>query len=102
MRVSATWTSTGLSDRSIDAIPGASCDQPGVGLGSWLLSQPLVTRSRPRPKLRRSTFAQVIEAAAALGVSVVNTFVGRDPGLSVESNWPRFLEIWRPMIALCR
>ncbi len=42
----------------------------------------------------------MIDAAAALGISVVNTFVGRDLGLSVESNWPRFLEIWRPIVAL--
>jgi sugar phosphate isomerase/epimerase len=41
----------------------------------------------------------VIDAAAALGVGVVNTFVGRDPTLSVEANWPRFLEVWRPLIA---
>ena len=42
---------------------------------------------------------RVIDAAADLGVKVVNTFVGRDPALSVEANWPRFLEIWRPIIA---
>jgi sugar phosphate isomerase/epimerase len=41
----------------------------------------------------------VIDAAAALGVGLVNTFVGRDPALSVEANWPRFLEVWRPLIA---
>ncbi len=41
----------------------------------------------------------MIDAAAALGVGVVNTFVGRDPALSVEANWPRFLEVWRPLIA---
>jgi sugar phosphate isomerase/epimerase len=42
---------------------------------------------------------KVIDAAAALGVNLVNTFVGRDPVLSVDANWPRFLEIWRPLIA---
>ena len=41
----------------------------------------------------------VIDAAAALGVGVVNTFVGRDPALSVDANWPRFLEVWRPLVA---
>ncbi len=41
----------------------------------------------------------VIDAAAALGVGQVNSFVGRDPALSVEANWPRFLETWRPLIA---
>jgi sugar phosphate isomerase/epimerase len=41
----------------------------------------------------------VIDAAAALELGVVNTFVGRDPALSVEANWPRFLEVWRPLVA---
>jgi sugar phosphate isomerase/epimerase len=42
---------------------------------------------------------KVIDAAAALGVGLVNTFVGRDRMLSVDANWPRFLEVWRPLIA---
>jgi sugar phosphate isomerase/epimerase len=46
-----------------------------------------------------SHLRKVIDAASALGVGVVNTFVGRDPGLSVDANWPRFLEVWRPLIA---
>ncbi len=41
----------------------------------------------------------VIDAAAALGVGVVNTFVGRDPAISVEANWSRFLKVWRPLVA---
>ena len=40
----------------------------------------------------------LIDAAADLGVNVVNSFVGRDPALSVEANWPRFLEVWRPLV----
>jgi sugar phosphate isomerase/epimerase len=40
----------------------------------------------------------VIDAAAELGVGVVNSFVGRDPWLSVDANWPRFLEVWRPLV----
>ncbi len=41
---------------------------------------------------------RVIDAAAALGVGVVNSFVGRDPAITVEAQWPRFLETWRPII----
>src|SRR6056297_1081703 len=41
---------------------------------------------------------RVIEAAPALGVQRVNTFVGRDWQLSVEDNWPRFLDTWTPLI----
>jgi sugar phosphate isomerase/epimerase len=42
----------------------------------------------------------VIEAAATLGLKNVNTFVGRDWTKSVDDNWPRFLETWRPLIKL--
>src|SRR3954454_21380132 len=41
---------------------------------------------------------RLIDAAAELGIGVVNSFVGRDPLLSVDANWPRFLEIWRPLV----
>jgi sugar phosphate isomerase/epimerase len=41
---------------------------------------------------------KLIDAAAELGVGVVNSFVGRNPALSVEANWPRFLEIWKPLV----
>jgi sugar phosphate isomerase/epimerase len=41
---------------------------------------------------------QVILAAELLGVGVVNTFVGRDWTQSVDENWPRFLEVWQPLI----
>lgn len=41
---------------------------------------------------------QVIEAAAKLGLERVNSFVGRDWTASVDDNWPRFLETWRPLV----
>ncbi len=41
---------------------------------------------------------KVIEAARQLGVGVVNTFIGRDQAKSVDDNWPRFLEVWRPLV----
>ena len=41
---------------------------------------------------------KVIEAATFLGVGVVNTFAGRDPALSIDENWPRFLQTWRPLV----
>jgi sugar phosphate isomerase/epimerase len=51
----------------------------------------------PDPTHREAVVAhllKVIDAAAALGVGVVNTFLGRDPQLSVEANWPRVREVW--------
>ena len=44
-------------------------------------------------------FVPSSSAAELLGVGIVNTFVGRDWTKSVEENWPRFLDIWKPLIA---
>jgi sugar phosphate isomerase/epimerase len=41
---------------------------------------------------------RVILAAELLGVEVVNTFIGRDWTRSVEENWPRFEEVWPPIV----
>lgn len=41
---------------------------------------------------------KVILAAELLGVGVVNTFIGRDWTRSIDENWPRFREVWPPLI----
>jgi sugar phosphate isomerase/epimerase len=43
---------------------------------------------------------QVIAAAPRLGLSIVNTFIGRDHTQSVEANWPRMLQTWKPIVDL--
>jgi sugar phosphate isomerase/epimerase len=40
----------------------------------------------------------LIDAAPRLGVPVVNSFIGRDPAKSVDGNWPRFIEVWKPLV----
>ena len=40
----------------------------------------------------------VIEGAKQLGINRMNSFVGRDWTKNVDDNWPRFLEVWRPII----
>ena len=41
---------------------------------------------------------KVIAASAKLGIGRMNTFVGRDWTKSVDDNWQRFLEAWKPII----
>lgn len=41
---------------------------------------------------------KVIAGAAVLGIRQMNTFIGRDWTKSIDENWPRFLEVWTPII----
>ena len=41
---------------------------------------------------------RVIDAAGRLGVPVVNTFIGRDPTLWADDNWPRVREVWPDLL----
>jgi sugar phosphate isomerase/epimerase len=49
-------------------------------------------------KVATDQIRRVVDAAALLGVPVANTFIGRDPKKSVDENWPRFREVWPPLI----
>ena len=53
---------------------------------------------KPEPQVYVDHIRHVIQAAKLLGVGVMNTFVGRDWTKSVDDNWPRFLETWRPLV----
>jgi len=44
-------------------------------------------------------FKKVILAAKRLGLQNANTFVGRDWTKTVDANWPRFLKVWKPLVA---
>ncbi len=54
--------------------------------------------NREESDLAVAHLRKVIQAAAQLGVATVNTFIGRDWTKSVDDNWPRMLEIWKPLM----
>ncbi len=43
---------------------------------------------------------KLITAAAKLGIPVVNTFIGRDPGRTLEYNLDRYQEVWGDIVSL--
>jgi sugar phosphate isomerase/epimerase len=65
------------------------------GLGYY--PNPLVA-SKEEAQVYIDHIKHVIVAAEMLGVNVMNTFIGRDPVKTVDDNWPRFLEVWPPLI----
>jgi sugar phosphate isomerase/epimerase len=90
-----------VTDVSMDAIEKIqdklAIHQMAVsGLGYY--PNPL-SADRAEAEIAVAHLRKVIDAAAALGIGQVNSFVGRDPALSVDANWPRFLETWRPLVA---
>lgn len=76
----------------------ALCARYGVGLSALgYYPNPL----DPDPAVARRCvehLKKVIVAAERLGLSTVNTFVGRDWTRSVDDNWPRFLKTWKPLL----
>ena len=54
--------------------------------------------NREESDLAVSHLKKVIQAARLLGLGTVNTFIGRDWTKSVEDNWPRLLEVWKPLV----
>ncbi len=66
------------------------------GLGYY--PNPLVV-DRAEAQIYIDHIKKVIEGASLLGVGTVNSFIGRDWTKSVDDNWPRFLEVWKPIIA---
>ena len=45
---------------------------------------------------------RVIEACHVLGLPQMNSFIGRDWTKSVDDNWSRFEETWRPIVQLAK
>lgn len=78
----------------------ASCARHGVGI-SGLGYYPNMLD--PDPAVSEPAIAQfkkIIVAAPLLGLRTVNGFVGRDWTRSVDDNWPRFLQVWKPIVQL--
>ena len=87
-----------LDDAGVETIRGqmAAAGVAISGLGYY--PNPL-TPDAGEAEVYSAHIRKVIGAAQMLGVGVVNTFIGRDWTQSVDANWPRFLQVWRPLIA---
>ncbi len=70
----------------------------GISISSLGYYPNVLQADRQQAEAEIAHTRKVIDASAALGVNVMTTFVGRDPKLSVEENWPRFLEVWGPLV----
>jgi sugar phosphate isomerase/epimerase len=78
----------------------ALCAKHGVALSALGYYPNLLDPDAATAEVARAQLARVIAAAPLLGLNTINTFVGRDWTRSVDDNWPRFLEVWRPLLKL--
>lgn len=76
----------------------ALCARHGVSLSALGYYPNLLDPDRETAAAALEHLQKVIAAAPLLGLDTVNTFVGRNWKLSVDENWPRFLEVWRPLL----
>jgi len=76
-----------------DVMAGAGVEISGLGY----YPNPLAP-DRAEAQVYIDHIRAVISAAELLGVGVVNTFIGRDWTRSVDDNWPRFREVWPPLV----
>ena len=58
-----------------------------------------LTSDRAAAEVYIGHLRKLIDAAALLEINCVATFVGRDKDKTIEAQWPRFLELWRPLVA---
>lgn len=76
------------------------CAAHGVEISGLGYYPNLLAADPGEAQIALSHLVKVIEAAPRLRVGVVNTFIGRNPSLSVDDNWSKMLEVWRPIVAL--
>lgn len=87
-----------LNDGTVSRVHGL-VETTGVrisGLGYY--PNPLAPDAEHRQMVGQHLM-KVMDAAKALGIGVVNTFIGRDPSRSIEDQWPLFREVWSPLVA---
>lgn len=81
----------------VDAIRRLTAEH-GVGLSALGYYPNPLSADPAESEVAVAHLHRVIDASAALGLNLVNSFVGRDPKKTVDENWPRFLEVWRPLV----
>jgi sugar phosphate isomerase/epimerase len=88
---------TDFSQAKADEV-NARCAKHGVSLSALGYYPNLLDPDAETAAVALEHLKKVIAAAPLLGLDTVNTFVGRNWKLSVDENWPRFLEVWRPLV----
>ena len=86
-----------LSDADVDKILQCMSDAGVTMSGLGYYPNPL-TPDEIEANIYSEHLKQLILAAKRLSVNVVNTFIGRDQTRTIDANWHRFKDVWKPLI----
>ncbi len=86
-----------LDDSGIAAIAELS-NRYGVSISGLGYYPNALSRDAAEAEQAVEQIKSVITATSMLGLSRMNTFIGRDSTQSIDDNWPRMLETWKPII----
>lgn len=75
------------------------CASRGVAISALGYYPNPLTPDREEAQVYIDHIRKVIDASALLGVNMVTTFIGNDWTKNVDDNWPRFKEVWAPLLA---
>lgn len=75
-------------------------ESTGVGISSLGYYPNCLAGDQQEANTSVEHLKRLMDASKLLGIGKVTTFIGRDHTKSVDENWPRLLETWRPIIAL--
>jgi sugar phosphate isomerase/epimerase len=87
-----------FSDADASRVLGLA-DTNGMKISGLGYYPNLLSPDTEESRATTSHLKRVISAARMLKLEVVSTFVGRDWTRSVAENWPRFLSVWKDLIA---
>lgn len=74
------------------------CSDLGVEISALGYYPNPLTPDAEESKTYTDHLLKVIDASALLGINKTMTFIGNDWTKSVDDNWPRFKEIWGPIL----
>ena len=94
-----THIDVGVLDAAAEEAIRESLARHGVAISALGYYPNPLSADGQEARVAQEHLRRVIRGAKTLGLATVNTFIGRDWTRSVEENWPRFLEVWRPLIA---
>jgi sugar phosphate isomerase/epimerase len=74
------------------------CRQTGVSISALGYYPNLLDPDVYLRRVAGEHLKKVIDAARRLGLGIVNTFIGRDPSLPLEGQWPLVQSIWPALV----